>query len=154
MGRRGYIVATAGVIAVFVFASLFERRTQGWCDAISGSKKWRTTWPFGITTGTRTETSGLERRLREIGYQWNPEWRSIHFTATSLLGGRRIECSTAPPILEITSVLDSYARSASPDELRRFADVLQSGNEQEQNAAIQAAGEKGLAAMAAKRPGG
>lgn len=154
MRRRGYIIATAVLIAVFVFASLFERWTEGWCDAISGSRKWQTTWPLGITTGTRTEPSGFERRLREIGYQWKPEWRSVHFAATSLLGGRRIECSTAPPILEITPVLDSYAKSASPDELRQFADVLRLGNEQEQKAAVEAAGEKGLAAMAAERPGG
>ncbi len=153
--RRGkYILATAAAVAVLLAASLFEQRTQGWCDAISGSKKWQTTWPFGITTGSRMETSGLERRLHEIGYQWSPDWRSVHFTATSLIGGRRIECSSAPPILDITSILDSYVKGASPDELRHFADVLRSGSEQEQKAAVEAAGEKGLAAMASDRPGG
>jgi hypothetical protein len=154
MRRLGYIIATAVVVTVAVFAALFERRTEGWCDAISGSRKWQTTWPFDITTGTKTETSGLERRLHEIGYQWNPEWRSVHFTATPLLGRRRIECFTAPPILGITLVLDSYAKSASPHELLQFADVLRLGSEQEQKAAVEAAGKKGLAAMTVDRPSG
>jgi hypothetical protein len=71
-----------------------------------------------------------------------------------MLGRRRIECSSAPAIYEIIPVLEWYVKDASPQELRQFADTMRSGSEQEQKAAVTAAGEKGLAAMSAELPGG
>jgi hypothetical protein len=54
----------------------------------------------------------------------------------------------------MVAVLDGYSTTATPDELRRFADIMQSGSDREQKAAVDQAGNIGLAYMAAHRVGG
>jgi hypothetical protein len=56
------------------------------------------------------------------------------------------ECGSAPPIYRLGSVLKQFTAASSDAELRKFIHVLQSGTEQEQRAAVDAAGEKGLRA--------
>jgi hypothetical protein len=56
-------------------------------------------------------------------------------------------CGMAPPIYQLRPVLQAYVAASTDEELRRFARVMQSGTPAEQQAAVAAAAEKGLARL-------
>jgi hypothetical protein len=58
----------------------------------------------------------------------------------------------APPIYQIKMVLDGFAQASTDEQLRDFVQVMQTGSEDEQKAAVDAAAETGLNVLAA-RPG-
>jgi hypothetical protein len=47
-------------------------------------------------------------------------------------------------------LLGYYVKAASTEEMRRFADVMRSGTEQEQQAAVDAASDKALSSISLK----
>lgn len=134
------------IVAGSVAVAMAEVRSEIWCDPVTGSLRHRTVWPLGLTAGWRHETSPLETRLREIGCDTPPDWRKLS-TRRRKLFELEFACGTAPPIYEIRTLLQGFVLTSSPDELCRFAEVLRTGSDQEQEAAVRDAGEKALAAL-------
>jgi hypothetical protein len=158
--RRRWPWRTIGVVTVVLLLAsaaptVAVRQVESRVDAVTGSMTWKTVWLFGITSGPRRDVSPLEIRLKASGIAWTPSWRCLHNTHRNVLGGATCyECGSAPPIYQIRSVLKEFAAASTDVELREFVRVMQSGTEAEQNAAAEAAGEKGLQALSGVRSGG
>ncbi len=155
MPRVVIVVAALVVLALLAAPVIPGRRHEGWCDAVSGTVRWQTTWPFGVVTGVHTDASPLDVRLHTLRYRWVPEWRRVHCTDQTLWGRRTgVEDSTVPPISQMHQILQWYVDASTPDDLRQFADVMRLGTQQQQQAAVDAAFAKELASIAADQPGG
>ena len=129
-------------------------QVEGRIDPVTGSMMGKTVWLFGITTGPHVEVSALETRLKRSGIRWTPSWQFLHNTHLNIFGGATChECGLAPPIYRIP-VLKEFAAASTDAELREFVRVMQSGTDAEKNAAVDAAGEKGLEVLSAARTGG
>src|SRR6266498_3821585 len=77
--------------------SVTVRKVESRMDAVTGSTTWKTVWPFGITSGPRTEVSSLETRLKTSNIAWTPSWQFLHNTHRNLFGvATCYECGTAP----------------------------------------------------------
>ncbi len=140
-------VGAGVVVAALALLVLPVRQWTIWCDPVSGSVKTRTTW-FGISAAPHYEVSPLESRLKAIEYTWPQTWKFMsrdHFT----LFGRAVEWEDgeAPPIFSQRFGMNGYARSATSDELRHFADTMRFGTESEQRAAVKIAGDKAIDAL-------
>ena len=131
-------LVTAGCILIaFLLSFIVSIRVHVcWCDSVTGSIKSQTCWPLGITTGAKVEASPLETRLHSIGYQWVPSWKFCYKTHETLWGKPTWFEDRFPPILELRPVLEQFVNSSSSDELRQFADIMQTGTDAEQDAAI------------------
>jgi len=149
----GVVVAVL-LLGFYSLAGTFTQVESG-VDPVTGSMTWKTSWPLGITSAPRTGVSPLETRLKRSGIAWTPTWRCLHNTHRNLFG-RAIcfECSSTPPICHIRPVLKGFADGSTDAELREFVRVLQTGTEVEQNAAVEAAGEKGLQVLSGMPPRG
>lgn len=118
-----------------------------WVDAVTGSMRRQTVWPFGTSRGVVTQASPLELELCQRGIRWSADWRFLSEADRTLLGNATSRgCGVAPPIYQIRSVLGQFASASSNDELREFVRVMQSGSEDERRAAVDGAGDKGLSA--------
>jgi len=146
---RALVVVIAGlVIAQTAFAITFKQ-VESRVDPVTGSMSWKTVGLLGITLSSRVDVSPLETRLKSSGIAWTPSWEFLHNTHRNIFGRAIVyECGSAPPIYHIQRVLNHYVSVATDDELREFVRVMQSGTKAEQEAAVEVAGDKGLAAMA------
>ena len=137
--RRGVIIA-AGLLFLLSLPGLPVRRVESRIDAVTGTMTWTTRWPFGLTTGPRVDVSPLELRLKRSRIQSTPAWRTLHITHRNLIGRATCyECSSAPAIYRLRPVLEEFAAAATDVELTDFVRVMQSGTEEEQEAAVEAA---------------
>jgi hypothetical protein len=135
-------------LALVLFSSVPVRRVQLRIDPVTGSMSRRTVWPFGIASRLTVTPSPLALRLKQIGVQRNPTWQFLSESEYTLWGRPlSVRCATAPPIYQIRPVLQDFVAASTDEELRRFAQVLHSGRPDEQQAAIDAAAEKGLARL-------
>jgi hypothetical protein len=131
------------------------RQVESRMDPVSGSMTWKTVWRFGITSGPRVDVSPLEARLKSSGIPWTRSWQFLHNTDRNVFGSATChECGSAPAIYQLRPVLKAFAAASTDAELREFVRVMQSGTGAEQKAAVETAGEKGLRALSAARPGG
>lgn len=149
---------TLGIIGgLLLFALLLPplttRQVESSIDPVTGSMRWKTVWLLGITSGTRVNVSPLETRLKRSGIAWARSWHFLHNTRRNLFGrAAGYDCGSAPAIYDIQPILGEFAAASSDDELREFVRVMESGTELEQNAAVEAAGEKGLRHLSAPAP--
>jgi hypothetical protein len=152
---RTLSVSAAVLLLALAAPTVTVRRVESRVDAVTGSMTWKTVWLFGITSGPRVDVSPLETRLTSSGIPWTPSWQFLHNTHRNAFGGAtRYECGSTPPIRQLRPVLREFAAASTDAELREFVRVMQSGTDAEQRAAVEAAGEKGLKALSAARPGG
>ena len=152
---RMVTAAVAVLLLALAAPTLAVRQVESRMDAVTGSMTWKTVWLFGITSGTRVDVSPLESRLKSSGITWTPSWQFLHNTHRNVFGDATCyECGSAPAIYQIRPVLKEFAAGSTDSELREFVRVMQSGTEAEREAAVEAAGEKGLQALSAARPGG
>lgn len=144
-GRRALVVV-AGVLVVAFAGHLTliapVRRTARSIDAVTGSTRVQTTWLRLFSTAARTAASPLETRLRALGVGWTPAWR--HATSNDYnLFGQAISAGSgpAPAILGFhdARVQTRYLASATNDEVRELARVMQRGTPDQQRAAIERA---------------
>lgn len=78
----------------------------------------------------------------------------INVTEYGVLGNAKSRaCSLAPPIYQLRPVFAEFADASSADELRGFVNVMQNGSESEQRQAVDQAGNRGVNAALAVRPG-
>jgi hypothetical protein len=152
---RTLTVITAVLLLAVAAPNVTVRTLKGRMDAVTGSTTWKTVWLSGVTSSTRADVSPLETRLKNSGISWAPSWRFLHNTHRNVFGfATCYECGPAPAIYHLRPVLKEFAAASTDAELREFVRAMQSGTDAEQNAAVEAAGEKGLAALSAARPGG
>ena len=150
-------LSAAAVVLILLVAAptVAVRQVESRMDPVTGSTTWKTVWLFGFTSGPRLDVSPLETRLRSSGIKWTPSWEYLHSTHSTILGNATCyECGSAPPIYQLRPVLKEFAAASTDVELREFVRVMQSGTDAEQKAAFDAAGEKGIQALWAARPGG
>jgi hypothetical protein len=158
--RRRWPWRTLSVVAAVVLLAVAAltvtvRQVESRMDPVTGSMTWKTVWLFGITSGPRVDVSPLETRLKSSGITWTPSRQFLHNTHRTVFGNATCyECGSAPPIYQLRPVLKEFAAASTDAELREFVRVMQSGTDAEQKAAVEAAGEKGLQALSAARPGG
>lgn len=144
--------AVAAVLLMVVAAPwITVRQVESRMDAVTGSVTWKTVWLFGISSGARVDVSPLEMRLRSSGISWTPSWRLLHNAHRNVFGGATLcECGSAPAIYQLHPVIKQFTDASTDAELREFVRIMQSGTDDQQKAAIDAAGEKGMAAGAAE----
>lgn len=141
------IIIAAPLLAVAAWSLTF-RQVETRMDAITGSITSKTVWPFGITSGPRTEISPLETRLRASGIAWTPSWQFLHNIHHNLFGDVTChECGTAPAIYQLRPVLQQFAEASTQTQLREFVRIMQSGTNAQRQATVQAAAEIGFAAI-------
>jgi hypothetical protein len=146
------LIATLVVYALWKLSGVTLTARSGRIDAVTGTVEWRRWGPVHIDLGTTRDVSAVESRLTRMGAAWTPDWRGFSYSGTTLWTAWR-ECGRMPPIYEIRSVLKAFADASTDAEMREFVRVMQTGTDAERRAAVEAAGEKGLAAMG-ERAGG
>ena len=142
---RLLVGTVVGVLGAGLLQSVPVQQVQRRIDAVTGTMTRKTVWPFGLSSGTRVDVSPLETRLKQAGIPWTSDWRFLHDTDHNVFGlPIRRGCGSAPPIYSYRPVLGAFAAASTDDELRDFVRVMEAGTGQEQSAAVEAAGEKGL----------
>ena len=136
--RRAWVLVAAALVTLLFVPFGSVRQTRSRIDAVSGSMEWQTTWILGFTSGPRIDASPLELRLRKLGITWARDWRFLHNTHRTLGGNTTCyECGTAPPIYGLHALaLGDLVRVYSDDQIVAFVQVMQSGTEDQQEAAI------------------
>jgi hypothetical protein len=112
-------------------------------DAVTGTMFRKTSWRFGFTTGERIDASPLEIELKKRGIPWTPNWCFLNSNGQNIMGLLLYRgCSNGPPILGMKPILQPFVAKATDAELREFVQVMQSGTDDQQKAAVDAAAEK------------
>lgn len=162
--RRLWIILAVVVVVVVVGAVLliptpmYVRQELGWIDSISGSRKAQTAWRWGATSTPIVSESVLATRYRELGLQWEPDWKHVKGTYIDIFGGH-VGTSHGWPAPEIYSMALSpdlqrgYLAASSDADVRAFFHVMSSGTREEQRAAVEAACDQALGGDAARGPG-
>jgi hypothetical protein len=155
-GRR-WPARVLGAGALFAIASVLVptnvtvRQVESSMDAVTGSMTWKTTWIFGIRSVPRVDVSPLERRLVRMGAQWTPAPTGVHIKYLGLFGTPLgYACGTAPKIYDLGSLQQDFVASSTDEEILAFVHMMEAGNEAEQRAAVEAAGEKALEKLATR----
>jgi len=138
------VAAAAGVLlGVFFLTSAPVRQVESRVDGVTGSMTWKTVWFIGLTSGPRKDVSPLEARLVQAGVPWTPRWHTLHNTHRTLFGRATCYgCGSAPAIYPLRSCLQEFVDASSEDQIRAFVRVMESGTEDEQRAAVEAAERK------------
>lgn len=151
--KRRLRLLLAGAIGVpaLVAAVLLEFRHDSIeVDAVTGSRRVRSSWPFGILTGGQVKASALEQRLNAMGATWTPDWRVLNVNSYSAVGLNVSRgCGLSPPIYSALAAMPAFAQSATDEEVRELVEVLQNGSATEQHDALNEAIEIAFRAHAA-----
>jgi hypothetical protein len=151
--RVGIILGIVFVASALLAPFATVRTTTVEVDSVSGQVRTSNLWTGGHRS-TSVESTELADHLRSLGIAWTSDWRTINVNEYGVLSNATSRgCSLAPPIYQLRPVLAGFARASSSEELRVFVNVMQNGSESEQRQAIDQAGERGLNAIAAARPG-
>jgi hypothetical protein len=144
---RTLSVATAVLFLALAGPTVAIRQVESRMDAVTGSTTCKTVWPMSITSGPYTDISPLEKRLKSSGITWTPSWRFLSNTHRTIFGNATCRaCCSAPPIFQLRPLLAEFAAASTDGELQEFVRVMQSGTSVQQEAAVDAACEKGLKA--------
>ena len=121
-------------------------------DAVTGTVRTSHRW-IGSFTSTEIEHDALARRLESLNLNWKPDWKHLSTVRYKMLGfSRSHECSIAPPIHDLQTVQDEFAVSVTPDELRAFVHVMESGSTPAQQKTVDEAIERTFSSLAANTP--
>jgi hypothetical protein len=153
MRRSAAIIALTGAAVVAIaMASKFVpvQSEEQWMDPVSGSIKDRRTF-LGIPGADTITISPLESRLHSLGYQWKPNWYGLFIAPKTIWGTVIIwEDGLSPPIYQLHPLMEEFAAHATDAEVRRFADAMESGTREQQEAAVGVACDEALAALSAR----
>lgn len=139
----GYFIIAVGAGFLAVICIPLRSSTYR-MDAVTGSTQSQTTWLSFIKFQPRIGPTALETRLNKIGFSWKRDWRFLSEVDGSLLSSSHA-CAKAPPIYEMTPIMNDFVANSSDNQVREFARIMQSGTEVEQNAAVAAAEGRALA---------
>jgi hypothetical protein len=140
---RAVAAAAGALLGLFLLTSAPVRQVESRVDGVTGSMSWKTVWFFGLTSGPRKDVSPLEARLVRAGVPWTSRWHTLHNTHRTLFGRATCyECGSAPAISPLRSCLQEFVDASSDEQIRTFVRVMESGTEDEQRAAVDAAGQK------------
>jgi hypothetical protein len=136
--QRVVVALVPFVLAVGAFFGNQEVRTD--IDAVTGSTKSRTLYPFGITFGPQDEApSAVERRLRAIGAAWTPQWQPLGIKSYSMFGLQLSRgCYRAPPVYSFQSADDSLLATVPDAEVVAFVRDMESRASTQQEATVEA----------------
>lgn len=152
--RLRVIIVIGFVLAGLVLAAVrlgVEREDMGWMDAVTGTMKYQTVWGSGdavVRSDVKVTESALDRRLRAMGVQWEPQWRKVMGTRRSGFGIRVIYShGRAPPIYFMAFGREEFLQTLldgwTDEQVRTFVIILQIGTDDEQRAAVDSAIEEG-----------
>jgi hypothetical protein len=142
---RALAAAAFLLVVSFCLTAVPVREDESRMDAVTGSMTSQTIWLGCLSAGPRPDVSPLEVHLSQRGIPWTPRWQSLHAVSSSSLGYVTSRgCASAPPIYSLRTVLKEFVAAASDDEIRAFVRVMESGTEEQQRAAVDAAGAKAL----------
>ncbi len=147
MRRTGYFVA-AIVVLVALLLPYHVRQDLGWIDSVSGSRKSQMVWRLGGSSTAVVSESPLAARYRQLGLQWEPDWRNVKGTSLNVFGrsvGRAH--GQAPAIYDLAmdvQLQQAFVAASSDHEVREFFSIMSSSAEAEQKAAVDAACDKAL----------
>ena len=107
-------------------------------DQITGATTLQTTYPFGIRGKVVVTPTLLDQRLAMMNLTIPRRWRGFSLITKKAFSTAR-GCGTVPPVYHFRAWMPTYLAIATDDEVRAFVDVMQSGTDAEQQAAIDAA---------------
>jgi hypothetical protein len=155
--QRTTITATSAVGLVILLLSFGVpvKREMRWIDSVTASKKRQTyvTFGFDMTPLMKTtpviEPSPLADWLAPREGEVQYDWRHVNGTLKTVWGtSAGFGHGAAPPIYSLQGdLLESFVKSSSGEDLRRFVDVMRHGTPQDQKAAVKAAVHEALVAM-------
>jgi hypothetical protein len=128
-------VATLAVLVFLVLTPL--REVESRVDAVTGSISYKTTWFGVLRLGPDLRPSPLEVWARAMGVNWRSDWHLLSDVEYSLLGTSR-GCSPAPPIYGMRPLMKPFVQNASEQEQRDFLQIMQTGSDAQQTAAVDA----------------
>ena len=136
-----FIIAALLLWALLSFVLYTEK---AWICAGCGSWRSETHWHFGIVTSRSCIQSSLGEWIKGHGIAHDHDWRSIKGTSKTILNravSRRH--GKAPPIYGMPEpFMEQFINSSSEEEIASLLDVLQNGNESEQEKKIEQIVEK------------
>jgi hypothetical protein len=156
--RRTWPARVFGTAILVALLTIFiptptVRQVESSMDAVTGSMTWKTTWIFGIPSTPRVDVSPLERRLVRMGAAWTPRRAFLHNTYIDLFDRPRgWECGEAPPIHTLAPLLQDFVAASTDEEVVAFVRTMESGSDDEQRAAVEAACTKTSRSFASSVP--
>jgi hypothetical protein len=147
----GIIIAIVLVAIIFIpLPNVTWKERMIRIDSVTGTMSTETCYFFSSISTRQVTPSPLERRLIQMNQPWTPNWTFLSHSGSDIFGSRWVACSLAPPILDLRPVLQPFADASTDDEIRAFIQVMQTGTETEQKAAVDAAATKALDHMASR----
>jgi len=142
--RWSLLVGAVAVIVLFLVIPItFTNSSSIYIDPVTGSLKRSWTYRLGTKTATQIDQSPLVRRMSILGIPWTPTWQFLHRYDRGFFGGNRgVSCGMAPPIYSFRAIATDYCEAATDTEIRAFVAIMQTGTEEQQRAAIDAASDK------------
>jgi len=134
-----YVIPTVAATGIFVlFSYVPVKRVEGSVDAVTGSLSSKTTW-FGILRfGPTVTSSPLEIRAKSMGLNLRADWRRVSDCEYFTLGTSR-GCDLMPPVFRMGSWMKPFVQKASDAEVRTFLQIMQTGTDAQQKAAVEGA---------------
>jgi hypothetical protein len=155
VSRRRIAITAVSVALLAIFFLSFcipVQREMGWIDSVTGSTKHQTQATIGFDMAPFWQATPvvkpsalaqwLARHEREIVY----DWRHVNGTLKTIWGASAgFEHGDAPPIYSLPEqAIRPFVESSTDEELRQFIEVMRKGTHQAQEAAVNAAVERGL----------
>lgn len=141
---RIVIIVLAVLIVAGMILEIEDRQERVWIDAVSASTKSERMYRDGEASTVITDSPFAER-YRALGLSWEPQWHNVAATSITVAGRRtNLGHGRAPEIHSFRSadLQQLFLAGASDDEVRAFFQVMSTGTEAEQRAAIEAAADK------------
>lgn len=138
-------VVTAVVVVIVLAARGVDKRVElGW-DEVLGGRERRTTWRFfGFSiVQTKSPPGPLEQELRRRGIAWRPEWHTWAVRNESPWSLTKPVFAGSWSVPRRAMALDYLVRTSATDaELCAFLAVMESGTQEQREAALRPVEEK------------
>ena len=119
----GMVVGVAALVAAFMLR--FEVRSDlTWVDVFSGSHQRQTVWIFNVQRPVQTVTSPFEKRLRQLGIQWAPEWRTLDVANCNVFGQVQGHQTYVQPAAAWLGPENTLVNQMTDADIRRLATIL------------------------------
>jgi hypothetical protein len=111
-------------------------KTTIWTDPVTGSRKSQTKFLFLQIRQTR-EISPLQTWMDEHHIAYQQQWQFLARSGESLFGRTLMRgCGSAPPNYSLLTFMEDYLKLAGESQIRELIHILQTGTQEQQQAAV------------------
>lgn len=137
-----------GILSLSFLHSAGSYVDRYWMDTVTGSTREIREWKWWGRGEEKITLSSLEKWIIDNDGGYLNNWDYVSGLHTSLIPlGKTYGNGGSPPIYSLgttTEPLDAFVANAEPKEIKEFVETMRNGNEEAQEAAVDAIFDKGL----------